>query len=1239
MIRLFLLALIPSITLAQFAITSPTAAQSIADNFSFTTTVANAPAATAQVKYCMDGNCEPMQPVAAAPWSGMFNSNWWYNGSQHEIIAYAYDANGTLLATTSPVDFTIANTQPNASTLSIATSTPVSSVWSGLVTITPTITGNSANPNLNFYVDGIVQPAGTIATTKFNDAMHVVAFEAVDKNNGQASTCGSGNKALGQWSRVIQFNNSGALMELRADAHELFLAPSATHTISLTVYKTNETTTTATGPAFQSNDTTIATVNGAGLVTAGSNTGSTTVTAMWSQVSGSDLHIDNGTGDLQSASHPFVVNDEGQTYVNITGGVGFTPGIYLCVNIELVGPTQSCTPNKPAGTPNSSGGTYTKSFGTNVWVFVAPANEIPHFNFSDGSVRHSYNASNSGFLSSGFVSGAAILGSGSLTSTALAAYGGSGFNALETDLISPDLTGYSAGQQTTWQNTQNAWVAGRLSAISGFPNLKFHLADSSLTTTGAQLFADTRGAPSAYSPSAVQYAFQSWTPGTSGGAAPIAFTGKDEVNNGYDHRPNTVVPYQFGNNGLSQIVCTAAPNTCTVTSTDWGFSSGNKLFIHGSANACFNGANNTSLQATSVDANTYTFPNPSCGNLTVNAGNDPGLTIEPYIGMGWFNSNTDYVHWDVFQNIRAAQNAVTGHVLMSYPNTGTTTASSIFNWENPSATGAVSDYADLYYANSGTINYLAHTSSTHDAVKTTVGDYLRSRYGAFNPQAPLIVIQSGTPQDYGFQGLSVPITSISGGVATFSQSLSAKAYLTAIVPGVTRMVNSGTTALNGNFYGARLVDDTHMLLVRAASDFTHNGSLGGTATFQDSSTAAIQHIDASGSNSCHGGGTAGGSVCGDAIQWVTCNATVLSKRGMTFTISGNADNNFNNNTWYYLPESVGSCSFTQFQREVPSQASTGGTANIIADNGYLKGRNWDFVYMFSKENLFGVQMELLNARVAGSRSYQVKQNQQFYDPANGFLGPNTATSIVTFGDTCNQTVQEAIYPPGNSWADAATQSLTSSGTNFSVLSTGHRLSQRILGYYFQQSLNSPDYGPVFEASAHSGSLGNMLLVENVTDAPQTRTINLSSYVVGGQNFLRYHASAGGIDVTVIPSGTTSDTDTWEASGGTNIYLFPNSFSTEYTAPKLAFNLGSVPGATSVAVKYGYESNLVTPRTKAANFINSPASLPADSKIGPIWVQLTYLNNSNVPLQTSSVFLLPPFVSGTPTQVGAFSVGP
>lgn len=1232
--NILLILTIPTALLGQsISVTSPTANQVLFgySGFSFTASVSSLPA-TARVCYTIDAYPAQPKPCSLMPgWSVSWNTFNALNGP-HQVVATAYDILGNVLATSSAVAFTTANTWPvpyNPS-MTVSTGTALTSNWSGPVSITPTISGSGSGDNKTFYywIDGILQFAhGTssasdslsVDTTQFTNGQHIVAVTMqVQNSDGTCYSDGPCQDMATEWSGTVTFANSNAPMELRANAREIFLQPTQTFTVSGTIANTDGSTTTPSTLYFLSTNPSVCTVNSTGVITAVAK-GACLVYVMAPQTTGSDLQVTGGTtspttANLQSSSHPFVYTS-GSRMVEVTGGSGWTTGAYVpkgWINGLMI------TWGAPASN-GATGGQFAIGLTRAVWVYVWTDNILPHFGL-DGSVLTAYNPSKSMFVAGMFSS---LSGFQDVPyNPGLAAdVNAGGYNTFETGINAPglDLTG---GQgQSTFQSIQSSYVTQSVGYISAYPKLRLSLTGDGFTGSDTNLWNVTRGTISGWSPSGLTTMFSSWA----GASVPSIWASmKDEVNSAWDHKPlQGPVNFTAGvQSGLTSI--TSNGSTCTANWTDWSLNGPRKFIITGATTSGFNSAAG-STYSTSTNAgsspNAFTF---SCtvASGTYNSSTDPGLTIEPY-GVAWYNGNSDYLHYNAFEQIRAARNGETGGVNMTWPNAAGTFNESVADWsgngvQSISGVSQIADANDLYWthnaceelsnptaAQNSTEPYLAAWSSTNVIIQEMGDCQIREEYGSYNPDMPLLVQTQGVVSNYGFEGYSVGISSCSG--ATIN--LSGPHNIPVLLPGVTRLWVTGNSGCNGNYYVTSIAGPQTLQVALTATSFTGTGS-GGTLTFQNGDSYTLSSISASGNvDPCGGsGGANGGTICGDTFTYSgSANSAVNKHRGMTFTISGSSVSGFNTNTFIYSPENIVTATTnSNYYRQLPSLSGSGGTATIVADNRYVRGRNGEEQNDNQIGWNFSTVIEAAILRAAGTRLY--KFSQSFGDWAETYGFGNFIYNAI-FQDTSGQSVQLFSGPH---WENM------NSVPSFHSTSLANLLLERIQKYLLQPALSSPDYGPAFDACARSGSYGNMLMVGNFTDAPQARTISLTPYLEAGQQIVKMYVNPLGVwTVTSLAAGTASDTVTFDANGVV-VYLFPVTYTGELDIPMVSANLADVSGATKLAVRFGYDQYLLDSSANVFGCASIPCSLPADRNIGTIYYRLIFTSSTNQVLATSDV---------------------
>ena len=1253
MMRPLLLLSMGSALVAQsVSITSPTPAQTLSgySGFSFAVSLSAAPS-VALVCYVVDAYPAVTTDIGGLATTGCangvtgftlpWNSFAVWNGT-HTVQATGYDSLGNVVATSSAVPFTVANTWPAAygPGMTVATGTPLTSTWSGVVSVTPTITGSGASDSKNttWYVDGSpifadnsdtsVSPTYSIDTTKFSNGPHVVAVNSFDKTGGSNYNGTRGGSAgnsyagmIAEWSATVTFSNGAVPLEFRSDARELFLASGQTHQLTPALVNTDGTTTAIT-PVYYSQNPAIATVSGTGLVTGVAN-GSAQIRLMAPTISGTDLSCVNtgctaGT-QYRSVSHPFTAQSLGQA-ITITSANGWTAGTYEINFASTNGQiqlSQNCTgANCPTVASPGAGSTGSATFSTGpsrtAWAFVNPTNAIYHFG-KDASILNAYDPARSIYVDSAFQSASALPATATIGNDQpynpgfLADYNSTGFNSLETGVSNhPAYTDV----QSTWQANLTSSVASILSAISPF-NFKFILTGDNWERVSTDLFAVTRGPSAAWSPAPMTSVLNAWA-----GKA-IAIEWQDEVNSGWNSAP-LQGPLQFGN-GPTSIV--ASGGTCTVTWPLVSINATHNFLISGSVVANMNNPVGSLYDASSISASPFTFPCTGVANGTYNSANDPNLLFEPY-ATGWLNntngsttSPNDYIRWNAFATFKSWINAANaGRPNADWPNAGSTNCSSVANWENPA--NGLADFATKYYAGFTGL-YLSSRAGISGLI-ANLGDVSRTYYGCYSPNAPLLHQASAVPNNYGFQGIPLTVTSFNGNTVTFSSPHS----VSNVLPGTSRITLSGmsNSADNGNYYILSTPTATSMTLVLAATDFVSAGT-GGTLTFQNGDTEPLANFTATGTTDGPAGpcGTAGGSgagsICSDTFSYTgSPDANVNRHRGQTFTATGVTGNSaFNTRTFFYLPENVQTPAavFGNHYRELPQGASISGSAIVIPDNNCVLGRNAVVQLPTDPAIAFVNVIYTMILRGAGYRLYNTMTNQQGYNPTGGFVGPNGTLNNTFFGETSNQTVQLYAHPH---WEDYY------SVPDWRAVGLANLLNNRIAAYSLTASLPTPDYGAAFECVARTGAKGMMMACVNMTNAAQTRTFNLTPYLHSNQQIVRFTGSSTGITLATLNAGTSSDPETVR-TGQVMIWLFPAAFATELLQPAVSARLADVASAVKVVARYGYDQYLLDAGNTVVDLALNNGVLPVDRNIGPVYYRLIYLDINGRVLATSDVQVL------------------
>jgi hypothetical protein len=1102
-----------------------------------------------------------------------------------------------------------------------------------------------------WFIDGVPQGSAGIGsgvtgatqadildTTQFTDGPHVIGLTTYDNQASSCTTYTDGNGFEGaatEWTATVNFSNGNTPMEVRESAHEVFLAPGGTYTLTPTLVNTNGTT--ATSPTFDYYSQT------AGVCTVGSSTGASSVVTAVSNgncIVRTLAEVNTGTHLSSFASQATVLtpnsdytvrtSDVGKVLRISSSTGGWVPGLYEITSAQ---PSSNIFVLSSSPCPGASctNGSFALGPSRTTWVFVAPSNILPHFG-TDGSILTSYNPAKSFFMHEGFNATYGLYDQpyntpNTALTNSLLGYGDdynlSGYNTLELDISNQDL---SQTNQTNFQNGQTSYINGYLAAIAPWPKFRFFGTADNVTT--AQMYYATRGASASFTTPAVQYIFQ----GLKSAGNFIGVSWADEISGPWGPNP-LQGPIQFHNaptlqSGLTSI--TSSGTSCTANWTNWVVAGGGHFIIHGATTAGFNNAIGSTYTPNNVNANQFTF---SCtvASGTYNASTDPGLTIEPISGP-WIGS--DYIHYDAWATLLTWVNGISGHTPVTGSNPGQTTLSAIANWSGNGAQsiGAITqvgNWADLYFTHVSE-NYISARSNSYLLISDSPaltggfeeGYWTRFRYGYFNPLLPITILTQGTSAWYGQQGYQVPISSIANGVITFS----APHNLSVVIPGISRLwiTGSSNSAYNTNFKVNGILSPTQLSVSLAQEDFTGT-STGGTITFANGDTKGLSTVTATNSMQLYG----------DTITYSgSPDNNVPRHRGQTFTISGTAGgpaSTFNSRTFYVSGENLslaqdgnGDPQSYFFFREMPTGSSTGGTASIVADNNFVKGRNgsWDAPDNGNANHPgfgFVTVIESAILRGAGQRMYNSYSTVQgYYDHTvtmsngvrikGGWQGQFTNAFVNLFQDT---THSFQLYASPH-WENGLSAQIFHADSIASLLIN---VNQK---YILQPSLNSPDFGSVLDCAARAGSYGDILMCVNGTEGAQTRTFTLTPYLQSGQQIVRYIAGPRTIAMTVLSAGTGGDTVTLNPNEAV-FYVFPVNFAGELEQPTIAPSLADVAGATQFAVSYSYDLyTLDKTTTNAQVCTSSPCLLNVNRNIGPIYYRLIYTDANAKVLATSDV---------------------
>jgi Bacterial Ig-like domain (group 2) len=1182
-----------------------------------------------------------------SPFSYPYNSFWNLNGP-HQLVATAYNALGAVVATSAAISFSIANTWPVSCNpaLSVTTGTGLGSNWAGSVNVTATITGACAGDagTAYFFIDGITQGSPSLSsstatwpmdTTQFPDGPHNVCVATTDTTHASHYTDISAPtvSAATEWCRTVNFlQSAGTPAQAITSAHDIYLAPASTYTLTAKILNTDGTTT-STSPVFLSSNTAVATVGQSSGVITGVAKGNANIYAMVPTLNGTHLTSDGAFTVYDSSGSQLSATNIGEL-LYISAGSGFTPGVYQIQSVTISGGIGYAT---LATSPGSSGtgGTFSTGPTRTDWVYVWPTNTMPCIG-PNGARYSSYNSS-CFIMTSLFFGYTLLTGDQPYNPGAIADFSRSGINTFETSCPWTNVTGTeSSGGQSAWQNSQNSYVAGIEATFSGYPKLGLYCAGDNFTRSGQYLWGSTNGPAGQWTLPPLELTMQSWN--SYGNMRGVAM--QDEVNSSWGGYP-LQGPVTYGatsQSWLSQIV--ASGGTCTATTGPAGIqmNAARKFIIHGSSVSGMNSAFNTNYQASTGVGTSFTFACPGVANNTYNASNDAGLVLEPFAAAAnpaqtssWGSSSASppygFISNDAFAQLRSQFISSSVTFGLEWPNAGQTSCTSIGNWNGngTQSIGSVSqlgDLADIYSATSSTPFLVSRFSLNGILASGNQGGVLRSRYGCFDPTKVMIGETEGTETGgYGIgYGPTPAVSTASGNTINFSSST----FITNVVPGITRLfitgaTTSGTDSLNNNFYVLSAPTSTSVMVALAATDFTGSAT-GGTMLFSDGNTAALNSISASGSNSC-GNSYGGGTLCGDLLT-VPSTTNILSReRGRTFTISGFAGTaNFGTRTFVLLAENIAtqpSPSTTFYYREIPVLSGSGGTATIIIDNNYVKGRNvsQEGVGTTGDVNppfMFEAAIECMFLRCAGERVYLSAPAFDGWSSGTGFTASAFGPLNAIFADVTSTENQGNQLFLNQHFENSAVVPIYHAN-NFAAL-----IWQRLAKYWLQPRINSPDYGPYIDCGAAQGTPGAVLGCLDVTDGPETVTFLLSAYETSGQSIIRYVVNDHSISaLTIIAAGTPTDVLTLQP-GDAVFYVFPVISSTELQQPVISARLADVATASEIVVQWTYDPYYLGVAGNSYNCGSGTCTPPWDPSIGTLYFRLVYLGPSSAVLATSDV---------------------
>ncbi len=799
-------------------ITSPTSGQVLSGYSGTNLTVSLSGVSNADhVQYYIDGYPAYDPGLGPASVLGISSSapnfafpydSFWDGNGPHVVSAYVYSLASTVLASCTQL-FSISNTwpNPNALVMNISTSTSVGSNWSGIQTVTPTVSGTGAGSDsitYQIYVDGMTPNtvigsctfncsatsitstatspgALTVPTTLYQNGNHNVCVVAVDNTSGQ--TYSPGTQFVGgvmEWCAPapgVNFQNGAVASQPVCSAHDIYMTPGSTYTLSCQTMKTDGSTTASSAYYFSAN-TAIATVNNTtGVITAVSSLPAVSQTnsqiyVMIPTATGTNLSTNGGVASQVTAGTTFKPYMIGWM-VEVTGGTGFTTGSYIIKSCTAGGTATLNAAPAAAGTNNGSfsvGPTLT--YWANVWT----SNTLPHFG-SDGSRLTAYNPALSYPVHEIF-KGLSLLPQSVTNSDQPYGVNGTGaamdLNAsavqvLEADSIYTGMTG-SESSQTTWQTNQTNYVTRIENAMSGTA-LKLALTCQNSAGGDAGLWGATSGNPSAWSPPGMQYAWQSWNGQTNN---VVIVPCVDEVNSTYPvplQGPITLGSATSPLNWLDHI--TSNGTTCEGYASASGWQLVQKWIITGSSVTNMNSTTGNVNTFTKIDNTHFTWPCTVASGTYGNGGTADGATIQP-LANAWHGSS--YNAYNALALFRTQFLNASTTFGMDWPNQGGTTAQVLASFEGNGnqSIGSVtqmSDYGTVYNP-VGTPAFLIKRMSAHELLGVgELGFTLRNWYGSYSPSLPLVAETWGTSIAVGDSGYStqtppIALTSCSGNLCT-----------------------------------------------------------------------------------------------------------------------------------------------------------------------------------------------------------------------------------------------------------------------------------------------------------------------------------------------------------------------------------------------------------------------------------------------------------------------------------------
>jgi hypothetical protein len=1250
------------------AITAPAANASIS-GFAYTlrASVSNAPSADHLI-WRIDGEIAG-NPVRTPPYSQVWDTFYGGNGSGHVAVATLYDALNNVISASNPIPFTIANTLVDIvetgtgtnntynPTWSVAVANGVGgsgctgSTWTSNCVLTGTLGGTQPGAGFCVFVDGArvynsAASSFTLNTALYPNGPHNVTFIA----SGLSPSCDGANQ-WGIWEQQATFSNGATHLWLEASARETWLCqtpvsgcPGST-TLTGTIVNTDGSTEsatltscvieTATIDGYPLN-TGIVTSSGAnGCTISEASVGSAAILATesggltrmaWVYVQSSSAGNvtqcfgKNGTiyQSWTAANSCFFIASAFFSSAELTSTLGINPSgvnAYL-KNYKLQG-FNTVEPGFAANAPNAYQSTTQSAFqaaqDTNVGNWCSWAATAGMFFQLDGSGwTMGYNF----YFDRGYTLSYSPHGT-----TYLASDWGSKCPSAAN--FTPILWGLDEVNDNDGPKPYQPQpiMGGTVSSISASGGT------CTVTVTSAFGFQTGYSNPTFIITGATSAGFNSVPPtfyssSTRNPNPTFTFSCPSVANGTYNSTtdPNLLIENMadMTGSGYQETLSTNKPppsasgvyvNLATYTSGITATGSAGQT-----CNLSFSNGGGTGATATVALTGTNTI---ASGRALTITGQGVGFTSPPTTATASngtascsgtatvFTYLTDYPRWNGFQQFMTDYYAATNPPLITWPNGYLSAPIASQNWMYDSR---MANFAKVYVDASGG----DYRPSAHAVNYLTTGSGDRYRAYMGNTTEPFLMETAMTGNSYGMQGVFVPVASCAGNLFTFSSPHG----IGNVHPWITRFtVPSGSCA--GQYW---VISAPSATTATVWKNFGTNESTSGTITFANGHAYSTP-ITA----------TASPTAITNAQTIVPTNSGghyIACEAGGIFTISGTGT--ALDGTQGYWPfnnpglSNSSPCTSSAWSNtyglwgSIPALSGTGGTAQINTDNYMVYGRN-------SADNLTGPIYAYASITYClllgcaghsgfawGTGGFDV-QDVSYTQANDAYLGGGSINISNFFGSSTLGNIQ-------NPYITGALPGVTGNPSiddHAWAMGIANLLAERLAPYAYQPHSSSPDYGPNVEAAAHSGTPGNMLMLQSMSMNSQTPTVNLAPYLVSGQNVIRYLADHTSMVVTTISAGTTSDTPTMKP-GGTVTYLFPQNSAAGAQQPLVSARLADVANAAKIVVRYSYLPYWVDKGTAVFDCGTGTCVLPVDRNLGTIYYRLLYLSSSGAVLATSDL---------------------